>query len=209
MTVAAIAAFVLATPRSAESLPTYGILTADIPAGQRIAPDDVRFEPADLPAASLVAAVTNADEVIGAIARVALRRGQFLDPRQLATDPEAGGRALPSVHQLSIPVPTDRAPAGIEPGDLVTLLAHDEAAAATIVVLEDAVVLAFERDPERIGRAGTAQLTLAIDDPSDVVGSVQWSYSPLTVVLTTGAASDAYPPNPTRPQPHDPNGPAT
>lgn len=191
---AAIAGFVVATPNDAPPLPLYGTLTADISAGTRLAPEHVQFVPADLPPNTQRATIGDGDDYVGAITLTPLRQGQLLDHRHLATDPEIAGQRLPSVHQLSIPVSTDRAPAAIEPGDLVTLLAHDDATGAIAVVVEDAVVLTFGDDPDRIGRSGTSQLTLALDDPADVIASVRWSYEPITVVLTTGAAADSYEP---------------
>ncbi|MEZ5165737.1 MAG: hypothetical protein R2695_04300 [Acidimicrobiales bacterium] len=58
--------------------------------------------------------------------------------------------------------------------------------------MEDAVVLRFTAEDDRIRGSDTALLTLALPE-ADLVGrTTLWSYAPLTVVLSTRAITDSY-----------------
>ena len=180
--------------------------------GETLAPADVRLESMVLPSGLAANALRSPDGLAGATALAHLRGGTVLDVRDLRGAPSIDGATVVGAHEVTIPIVPERAPMGLRRGDRVTLLAYSIADETLHTAIEDALVLALEVDAAGIGASGGSRLTLAaprrhprheevvqdvavaVDDAAAAVAVVRWSFQPLTVVLTTRAIDDVYPP---------------
>jgi hypothetical protein len=181
--------------RSGTDGPTteYLVVVSDVEAGQEIELADVELEVMSLPPGAATNALRSASGLDGATALRPLRAGSVLDVRDLKGAAVVDGVAITGVHELTIPIPADRAPATVRRGDRVTLLAYSNSDGVLHTAIEDALVLGFEADPAGIGSSGDARLTLALPDAEDAARVTRWSYQALTVVLTTRDLVDVYP----------------
>lgn len=144
--------------------PEKAVLVAavDLPAGSFLQPGNVRWQPwpdVDLPASYYVKGQRGEEEVVGAVLRYALAKGQPLTDSGLVKPGERGFLAAvlaPGMRAVSVPVDEASANAGlIFPGDRVDLvLSHtlaseggegQKARRAAETVLEDVRVLAMGR----------------------------------------------------------------
>lgn len=193
VTLAAVGAFATAT--AADSGPTseYLVLLHDIEAGDSVQARDVVSMALDLSPTIATHALRSPAGLDGATALSHLHEGSLLDVRDLNGAPFIDGEPVVSIHELTIPVPRDRAPASLRRGDRVTVLAYAASDGIVRTALEDALVLSFGQESAGVGSSDTARLTLGLNEPVAVANATLWSYQALTVVLTTGAIDDLYP----------------
>ena len=191
---AAVGTFAVATHDPDDAGTAYLVLVDDIEPGETLAPADVRLESMVLPPGLAANALRSPDGLAGATALAHLRGGTVLDVRDLRGAPSIDGATVVGAHEVTIPIVPERAPMGLRRGDRVTLLAYSIADETLHTAIEDALVLGLEVDAAGIGASGGSRLTLAVDDADAVAAVVRWSFQPLTVVLTTRAIDDVYPP---------------
>jgi hypothetical protein len=193
VTIAATGTFAVATADDGRPDREYLVVVDDIKAGAAIDLDDVAFEAMHLSPAAASNALQTTRGLEGATALSQLHSGAILDVRDLNGAAFVDGLAITGIHELTIPVPLERAPAELRPGDRVAVLAYSASDAVLHTAIEDALVLAFEVGGVGIGTTGDARLTLALGRAGDVTALTRWSYQPLTVVLTTRALDHVYP----------------
>lgn len=192
---AAIGTFAVATHDTDDPGTAYLVLVDDIEPGESLAPADVRLESMVLSPGLAANALRSPEGLTGATALAHLRGGTVLDRRDLRGAPSIDGETDAGAHEVTIPIVPERAPTALRRGDRVTLLAYSTADETLHTAIEDALVLGLEVDAAGIGASGGNRLTLAVDDAAAVAAVVRWSYQPLTVVLTTRAIDDVYPPH--------------
>lgn len=184
------AAGVLAAHRGATSSPTtrYVVATRDIPAGTQISTGDLGSVAIDLPSNVGAYAVTDADDVVGTIARHDIAEMDLLRPADLsdpATTPDAASVIVP------VEVESARALAdSVHPGSRVHVLATDPDGAGTVVLATDVLVVAVgEDDQQGIGVSGTEVFRLALPDSQVATAVVDASVrQQLTLVVPEGGA---------------------
>ncbi len=148
---------------AAPAPPQKAVLVAavDLPAGSFVHPSSVRWQPwpdVDLPSSYFVKGVRGEEEVVGAVVRYALARGQPLTDGGLVKPGDRGFLAAvlaPGMRAVSVPVDEASANAGlIFPGDRVDLVLAQSlvgdggarrARRVAETVLEDVRVLAMGR----------------------------------------------------------------
>ena len=174
-------------------LPTtpYVVAARSLEAGDIIEPTDLTVEPMMLSDELATIAFTSPGGLEGAAALRALPAGTLVVP----TDIRAAGSTLEPVHELTVPIPAERSPHDLRPGDRVSLLAYDERRATTAVAAEDALVLSYRPPPEGLAGGREGRLTLGIGDAETTVRIAHLSFTELTVVLTSRALADEYPPD--------------
>ena len=194
VTGAAVAAFLVASRAPAGPDTSYVVLARAVDAGRALTADDLDLVPLHLGDRLAAMALTSPRVADGAVPLRDLRPGELLLDHDLIGSVGIGGSTPTDVHELTIPVPVDRSPADIVPGDRVTVLATLGPAdqERTVVSVEDATVLDVV-DDDGLG-SRTATLTLAIDDPQLVIDVAELSPAgTVTVVRTTRALDDVYP----------------
>ena len=194
VTGAAVAAFLVASRAPAGPDTSYVVLTRAVDAGQALTADDLDLVPLDLGDRLAAMALTSPRVADGAVPLRDLRPGELLLDHDLIGALGIGGASPIDIHELTIPVPVDRSPADLVPGDRVTVDATVGPAdqERTVVSVEDATVLDFVHDDGLGSRAAT--LTLAIDDPHLVIDVADLTHTgTVTVVRTTRALDDVYP----------------
>ena len=201
VTSAAVGAFLLSGSTATGPSTDYLVVTTDVAAGATLTADDVVAERLDLGTVS-DAAVVGTAAIDGAVALRDLRAGELLVHDDLLTGADTGEATIAAIHELTIPVPLDRSPAALFPGDRVTVLATGRATddLQTEVAAEDVPVLGFDTGVDRIGGSSQGVLTLAVDDPAVVLTLAHAAqHGDLTVVRTTRALDDVYPASPSAP----------
>lgn len=188
--VAAVGTFAAYGNATAGPSTAYAIAAADLPAGARIGPGDVDLRPMDLPGPVAARAFTSAGAVVGAITLAPVAAGELVQAGALIPP---GGAPAPAA-ELSFAVPVDRAVNGaLRPGERVDVLATygTGGAAHTMVVVRGALLLADDEGEEAIG-ASTRVLTIALEDPDDVVRVTHAVRAgEVTVVRATTASGEA------------------
>jgi hypothetical protein len=192
ITIATVGSFAVAAAGDAGPGTEYLVLRDRVQPGDRIQLDDVEFVAMVLSADLAATALQSTSGLEGAIALQLLRSGDLLDTRDLRGAAVVDGEPVPDVHELTIPVPRDRAPTALRRGDRVTILAFDESRALLRTALEDALVLDYDTDTAGVSSSQEARLTVALPDADLVVEATLWSYESLTVVLTSRALADHY-----------------
>jgi hypothetical protein len=174
----------------------YPVLLRSVDPGEVVARDAVEWRPMnldpDVAARTFSSTRDGVDELTGAVALVPMGRGELLQRGDVRTgdtitgDTETAGLATA---QLSIPIPVDRTPPGLRRGERVAVLATYGSGdgASTVRTVQDAIVLAYDTDPEAIGANDRGRLTLALDDTTALVATAHAAQvAELTVVRTTG-----------------------
>lgn len=198
VTVAAVGAFVFASGDDGGPGTEYLVLLRDIDAGDSITDVDVAFEPMTLsPQLADIAfesgrtnSVNNPD---GATALRVLHAGGLLLAPDLRVATQIDSTNTSNIHELTLPVPLDRTPDPLNPGDLVTVLAYDSRNEDTWVAFEDALVLTFDTYSDSFGSNSEGRLTLGLSDSEQVLRGAHLSFLELTVVLTTRTRDDNFP----------------
>lgn len=192
VTLAAVGAFALADRSEGEPQTRYVVVADNVDAGEAI--DAADLTTAAMTLAPDVEAVAEQEitSLEGATALRTLRAGTLLDRRDLRIAAVVDGEPVAGVHELTLPVPRDRAPGELRLGDRVTLLAFDDGVGELRTALEDALVLDYTVETAGIGSSDEARLTLAVPDAERVLTATRWSYAPLTVVLSSRAIDDRF-----------------
>ena len=175
----------------------YLVLLRDVDAGASVGAEDVGSEPMTLSPelADIAFSSTRghtAAELDGATALRFLHAGALLLAPDLRGADRTGDQDATEVHELTVPVPVDRAPEVLKRGDRVTVLGHDSRNDATWTVVEDGLVLDYRSTRDSLGSSSHGLLTLALEDPQRVLRGAHLSFLELTVVLTTRAVGDEY-----------------
>lgn len=192
VTIAAVGAFIAATVGDDTPDTAYLVLNEPIAAGAAVSVDMVEAVPMELSPSVAESSLVSTVGLDGAVALRDLRAGELLSAADLIATPVVDGEPIGSVHELTFGIPLDRTPAGILRGDRVTVLATIDT--QTQVAIEDALVLAIDTEPDSIGASGRGVLTLAIDDPADVVAVAHLTQvADITVVRSTRAIEDVFP----------------
>lgn len=194
VTVAMVGVFVLSKTDEGPPATEYLVLRSGVDAGDQIDLTDVSLVAMNLPDEVAATALRSTDGLEGATALAYLRDGSLLDIRDLRGAAIVQGAAIGAIHELTLPVPTDRAPADLRRGDRVTMLAYSASARDLRTAVEDALVLTYDSGPsDGFSNSNEGRLTLALDNADDVVALTLLSYDSLTVVLTSRSVDDAYP----------------
>ena len=193
VTISAVGSFALASRNDGTPGTSYLMSTRAVEAGTAITLDDVAFMPMVLPHPAAANAITSAAGVVGAISVRDLSAGDVVTGRDLIPAAAPGGVPVGVVHELSLPVASDRIVGRTGAGDRVTVLValqHD-GEEASVVAAEDVLVLQWSPDG---ARSGSGVLTLALDDADAAMGlSHLVRQGDVTVVRTTRAADEVYP----------------
>ena len=193
ITVAAVGAFALARVGSDEPSTRFLVVVRPVKAGDTVSTADLDLVPIDLPARVAATALGPAS-LTEATALRDLRPGELLTDADLLPS----GGAPPSVHELTIPVANSRVDSAIVSGDRVTILATIRTVDSnrTVVAVEDVEVLRWSDGDDGIGGSPSGVLTLALDRPEEVLALTHLlGQGDTTVVRTTRAVDDVYPPH--------------
>ncbi len=198
VTIAAVGAFVFSNRAESGPADEYLVLLRDIGAGGSVSATDIGSEPMTLSPELADIAFTptrgeTAAHLDGATALRFLHAGALLLAPDLRGAERIAGADTTEIHELTLPVPVDRAPEVLTRGDRVTVLGYDSRNDATWTVVEDGLVLDYRTSRDSLGPSSHGLLTLALSDPERVLRGAHLSFHELTVVLTTRAASDEYP----------------
>ena len=196
ITVAAIGTFVLAQGGDQTPTTRFLVVTGPVDAGDDVSTSDFEAVPIELPPQVAATALPTNALADGATALRTLRPGTLVTNGDLL--PATAGTPPQPVHELTIPVSKSRIGAGIVTGDRVTVLAtiRSPDSSRTVVAVEDAEVLRWVAGDEGIASAATGVLTLALENPEQVLALTHvLDQGDTTVVRTTRALSDEYPPH--------------
>ena len=196
LTAAGVGTFAVATDRTDAASTGYVVVTRAVQPGGRIRAEDLAVRPMSLDPAVAQNAFTDPGRLTGAVALAPLGSGQLLQRAEVAAATTVDGAALPPGHELTIPVPADRMPAGIRRGEVVAVLATygSGSDARTVVTVQHATVLQLGEPGESLATRGSARLTLALTEPDDVVETAHAAQvAELTVVRATLAGDDLPP----------------
>ena len=187
VTVAAVGTFAVASSRDDADRARYVVVARAVAPGARLTAADLALRPLALDADVASQSFTDPAAITGAVALGPLGAGQLL-PRAGVALPSAGAADLPPSHELTIPVPIDRLPAGVRRGETVAVLATygSGSEARTVVTVQQARVLAIGDAGDGVATRGTARLTVALADPTDVVETAHAAQvAELTIVRAT------------------------
>ena len=168
----------------------YAVAGRDIRPGERLTAADVVLRAADLPGSVARAAYRDAAPLDGAVALGPISAGDLVERSQVV-ERDAGRAGTPPAHELSFPVPADRALDGrLRIGERVAVLATfgTGQGSSTDVVTRNALVLAV--DDAAGGIEGDAVvLTLAVEATDEVVALAHATRAgEVTIVRATGTA---------------------
>lgn len=192
VTIGVLGAFAIATSGDDGPSTVFLVAARDLDAGSTITSADVRFEPMELSPELAASTLNSVDGLDGATVLHDVRAGELLDVSDVIAAASAAGVDLGAVHEVTFGIPLDRSPAGLVPGDAVTILATTDG--RTELAVEDAAVLAIDTQPDQIGSSGRGILTLAIGSPETVMRVAHLTQvADITVVRSTRALDDRYP----------------
>ncbi len=168
--VAASAVGVFAAYTAASSGPdtSYVVVDVDVPAGERLAGDQLSLVPLELPDAQRQVAFTDLGLLDGATALSSMTAGQLVQTGDVAKPAGGPGRA-----QISLAVDPGNALGGdpnlLGDGDRVAVIATYTAGgtAETFTVSRDALVVRVLGGDDRVGGAGGLTVVLAVP-PADL-----------------------------------------
>jgi len=138
-------------------------------------------------------AFTDTGRLTGAVALGPLASGDLVQRSEIAPASTVDGSAVAPSHELTIPVPSDRMPAGLRRGETIAVLATygNSADARTLVTVQHAIVLGISDPGDGLVTRGTTRLTLSLADPNDVVETAHAAHvGELTIVRATLANTD-------------------
>ncbi len=196
--VVAAAVIALSTTGGSTDVATtpYLVTTRAITAGKPVDAGAVALVPLALTPEVSARAVTSLTGVAGAVALRDLPDGTLVTVDDLVAAPDVGGQTVGAVHEVTLPVPVDRSPASLLPGERVTVLAtiDDLDRTETVVAVADAVVVDHDTRRDDLAALGTAVLTLALERADEAATLVHLTrVGEVTVVRTTRAPGDTWP----------------
>jgi pilus assembly protein CpaB len=184
---------VFAAYASAQQAPTRHVVVADVdlPAGHRLSADDLRLEPADLPAGTLASTHASVESLVGSVTLAPLGADEVVQGSAVRS-PDV---AVEPAHEFSFPVERDRAVDGdLRAGERVDLLATygTGSDAFTAVLARGAVVTAIDSSSRStLTSGGSLVLTVALGSADQVLDVAHASQvASLTVVRATLAPDD-------------------
>jgi len=169
--VLAAAAGVLSAHASATRPPStrYTVARRDLPAGHRIAANDLGVVAVDLPDGSRAVPAAAAGRLVGRTTAVALRRLDLVRPADLLPRGDGDGTGV----VVPLDVETARAPgAALRQGAVVTVLATDPDATGTVTVAPAATVVDVDAADESLGSSTTRHVRLRVATPAAAAGLV-------------------------------------
>jgi len=191
--VAGIGSFALAQRQGAATRTSYAVLVRAVAPGARLAAADVELRPMTLDPSVAANAFTDTGRLTGAVALGPLASGDLVQRSEIAPASTVDGSAVAPSHELTIPVPSDRMPAGLRRGETIAVLATygNSADARTLVTVQHAIVLGISDPGDGLVTRGTTRLTLSLADPNDVVETAHAAHvGELTIVRATLANTD-------------------
>ena len=192
ITIAAIGSFAIATSGNDGPTTSYLVVSRNLRAGEALTANDVIFEPMTLSAELATRVVNSIDGIDGAVTVRDLAAGSLLELSDVIGSSAVDGEPIGEVHELTFGVPLERSPASLKAGDRVTILATF--GATTVLAVEDVPVLSIDTQPEQIASSGRGILTLAVDDPVDVMDIAHLTQvADITIVRSTRALNDEFP----------------
>ena len=170
---------------------SYVVAARAVAPGTRLAAADLRRVAIDLPPAMAGRAFRDPAALEGATAIAPLAEGELVQASAVVAKSSA-----PASREVTFAVPRSTVTPALEQGERVDIVATYGSGADSFstVVLRQALIVTLDRGRERVGDQGDATVTVAVDDPADVVAlahAVQ--LAKLTVVRATGAASGSPP----------------
>lgn len=196
VTLAGVGAFAVANRGDSAPETSYLVAARSITTGAQINPDDVSVVAIDLPAPVAATSVASSSPIEGATVLRDLRAGELIPAGDLLPAAAAGQDVVTDRHELTIPVPRDRAGRSLGAGDRVTVLAtlNTDGPVITFVAVEDALVIDWATGGDAIGASTDGALTLALAEPDEVMALAHMAREgDLTVVRTTRAIGATYP----------------
>jgi hypothetical protein len=187
VTLAALGTYVVAAGDDGGPRDRFAVVVRAVSPGARITTADLVFRPMTLDPDVRAHAFADAGRLEGAVALAPLSPGQLLQTSLVAAATTSGGVAL-AAHEFSFPVPRDRTPPGLRRGEKIAILATYGTGpdAATVVTVQGATVLAYDREDAGMGAGPSARLTVALADPDAVMQTAHASQvAELTVVRAT------------------------
>lgn len=191
--VAGIGSFALAHRQGAVTRTSYAVLVHAVAPGARLAAGDLELRPMALDPSVAANAYTDTGRLTGAVALGPLAAGDLVQRSEIAPPSTVDGAAVGPSHELTIPVPSDRMPAGLRRGESIAVLATygNSADARTLVTVQHAIVLGVSDPGDGLASRGTTRLTLSLADPTDVIETAHAAHvAELTIVRATLATSD-------------------
>lgn len=186
--VAAVGTFAAYGDATSAPSTTYAVAAADLPVGHVLTAADVELRGMELPSVVAARAFTSAAPLVGAVTLAPLADGELVQAGALL--PGTGG---PPAHEVSFAVPADRAVNGtLRGGERIDVLATygTGGAAHTIVVVRGALLVANDAGEDALG-ASSQVLTLALDDPDDVLRVAHAARAGEVTVVRTDPAGTA------------------
>jgi Flp pilus assembly protein CpaB len=169
----------------------FVVAAGDIAPGSRLAPDQLRLEPIELPEEVAAGAFTDVDDLIGDVALAAVAAGELVQASAIADAPADGS----SGYTMSFAIDADRAVGGdLRPGERVAILVTyiGGQTAETRTVVDDATVLQFERADEGAlsGALGETVLTVQIPAGADPLALAHAARVGEITVVRAGAGGE-------------------
>jgi hypothetical protein len=198
---AGLGTFATASARHEADRARYVVVTRSVAPGTRLAAGDLTLRPLGLDADTAQQAFRDPAALVGAVALGPLGAGQVL-PRSGVALVGDTGRDLGPANELTIAVPAERLPPGLRRGETVAVLATmgSGADARTTVTVQGARVLGVGETDGTVTGRGSARLTVALADATDVVETAHAAHvAELSIVRTTfaaGALPATYPETP-------------
>lgn len=172
---------------------SYAVATRALAPGERLAPDMVRFEPIDLPAAVAGPAFDSPGELEGRVLVAPVGEGELVQAGSVSD--QVGG---PPAAEVSVTLGRDLAVDGrLRPGDTVDVFATGD---ATAVAAHDLQVVTVTDAGDSFAEGSELTVTLALTDPGDAAPIIHAAREgKVTLVRTTHAPGATTSSDSTRP----------
>ena len=196
VTTAAVGLFSAAGRAGTHRLHPYVVARRDLPPGAVFTAGDLVRRPMDLPPSVAAHAFDDPSVLVGATLVAPLAADELVQASSVAAHP--GGPGHP---ELSVPLDAHRLPSGTKEGERLDLVATYGTGndAYTAVVVRQALVVRVERGRGSLGDTGPTVLTVALDDPSDVLALSHASQLAKLTAVRAATAEAAAPALPYRP----------
>lgn len=193
VTLAALGVFWAYLQANDDPSESYVVVTDDLRPGERLTASDLRLEPIDLPDAVASNAFRSTAALVGGVVIAPLADGQLLQSGDLVAPSDGEEPEGPAWREVSFLVPDDHAVGGrVRSGESVDLIATYEGGGEsdTVVVFRSALVVrTAEPDGGLLGRGEALIYTVALEDPLDVLATVNAvdAARSITLVRSTSA----------------------
>lgn len=191
VTAAAVTTFAVATGGDAAPSTRYVVASRALAPGAVLQPADVALVAMELPVAQASGALTDPDELAGAVLRGPVEAGGLLTAAVVEPSPVAEDDDLIRFREVSFAVPRARALlGGLTTGDRVDVLVSSEE--ATTVLVQHALVLdASNGQADALLTGDEVVITLALGDGDEALAVAHGAATgELTVLRSTRATDD-------------------